>query len=100
MAGPRRRAAERARGTPSRQENSESNDDEVHDGLETSTVVEGGRPRRLGRGDGRIVLPGEIDEEIRELSLAQEQADRGHQNVADERRHDLAKGRADDHANG
>src|SRR5499427_3347306 len=80
------------------EEDGEGHDEEVDDRLDEDAVVDRGHPRRLGGGDGGELLPAERDEEVREVRLAEQEADGGHEHVGDERGDHPAEGRADHHA--
>src|SRR5215469_10817281 len=79
------------------QEDGEGHDEEVDNRLDEDAVVDGGDHRRLGRGDGGELLPPKSDEEVREVRLAEQEADGGHEQVGHERGDHPAEGGADHH---
>src|SRR6185369_823288 len=74
----------------------EGDDQEVDHRVEEDAIVERRRPGGLCLGQRRVMLPRQIEEEVLEVHSAENQADRWHQDVVDERGHDLAE-RAADH---
>ena len=76
----------------------EGNKQEVEESVEEDTVIDGGCPRSLRLGEGGIGMSREVDELVREIRVAREQANRGHQNVGDKGAHNSHEGCANNDA--
>lgn len=73
------------------QEHRQGDDNELDHDVDEGPVVDGrgaGRPRLGQAGIGAVA---EIDEEIAEIDVPEQQADRRHHHVVDQRRRDLAE---------
>jgi hypothetical protein len=67
------------------QEDGEGDDHESDYRVDEEAVVERGRAGRLGRGEGRVRGALQRDEEVAEVDATEEQADRRHQQIIDQR---------------
>ena len=93
LAGRRRRPLEPV-GLAHEEKDGEGHDHEVEEGVDEHTVVERGGAGGLGGGQRGIRPSGQAHEQVVEAHAAQEQPDRGHEQVVDEGRHDRAEGGA------
>jgi hypothetical protein len=56
------------------QENRERDDQKVDNSIEKDSIVEGRRARSFGRGHSWVIAPGEVDEQVREINIAEGQS--------------------------
>ena len=96
--GGRRRLRKQAIDLLDDDEHGERDDQKVDHGVDEEPVVEGRRARGLGGRERGERLAAQIDEQVGEVDAAEQETDRGHDDVVDERRHDGAEARADDDA--
>src|SRR5580693_2419137 len=76
----------------------ESNNKEVGQGVEENAVIDRGCTRSFGLSERGICMSREVNEFVREIRVACEQSDRGHQDIGDEGAHHSSEGCANDDA--
>ena len=81
---------------PHHEENDERDEEEIDDRSEEQSDIDGRRPGSFGSVECRILRATEIDVKAGEIHARQQQTNRGHQDVVDKRRDDLADRPADD----
>src|ERR1035437_7556948 len=72
-------------------EDHEAHDEEVDDRVEEKAVVDSWDSGRFRDREGLGRLAGQVEEEVRKVDLPHQKTDRWHQDVARERRDDLAE---------
>jgi len=80
------------------QKDDEGDNEEIDDRVDEQSVIDCRSPGGFGGGERIVMFVRQADEQAREIHLAEQQADRRHDDIADERRNDLAECRADDDA--
>jgi len=75
------------------QKDAEGDDQKIHNIVDKESVMD---RNRFGIADRDL----QIKDPIAEINAADEQADGRHQDITDQRRHDLSEGCADNHADG
>lgn len=76
----------------------EGDNQEVEESIAEDAVINRGCTRSSGLGEGGIGMSRKVNEFIREIGVAREQANRGHQDIGDKGTHNSPEGRANDNA--